>query len=92
MKMALKNKKPIIGVPVNHTPATENTSALFMTAEKYARVSMEISDTSPILIPAFGKETDFETILNTIDGLLLTGTTPLWWSGVSSRRNYRPTT
>ena len=73
MKMALKNKKPIIGIPVNHTPATENTSALFMTAEKYARVSMEISDTSPILIPAFGKETDFETILNTIDGLLLTG-------------------
>ena len=56
MKMALKNKKPIIGVPVNHTPATENTSALFMTAEKYARVSMEISDTSPILIPAFGKK------------------------------------
>ena len=73
MRMSIKCKKPIIAVPVNYTPATENMSALFMTAEKYARVSMEISDTAPILIPAFGDDTHFQSILETIDGLLLTG-------------------
>ncbi|MBK20475.1 MAG: hypothetical protein CMM52_16720 [Rhodospirillaceae bacterium] len=71
--MSDKNKKPIIGVPVNHTPATESMSALFMTAEKYARASMEISDTAPILIPAFGEATDIGSMLDLIDGLLLTG-------------------
>jgi putative glutamine amidotransferase len=34
---------------------------------------MEISDVTPILIPAFGGVTNFESILNAIDGLLLTG-------------------
>ena len=68
-----KSKKPIIGVPVNYTPPTENMSGLFMTSEKYARVSMEISGVAPILIPAFGDETNFESTLDTIVGLLLTG-------------------
>ncbi len=71
--MSSNSKKPIIGVPVNHTPATEEMSALFSTAEKYARASMEISGTAPILIPAFGDATPFDAILDSIDGLLLTG-------------------
>ena len=71
--MSARSKNPIIGVPVNYTPATDTTSALFSTAEKYARASMEISGTAPILIPAFGNSTQFESILDTIDGLLLTG-------------------
>lgn len=48
-------------------------SGVFMTAEKYARASMEISSTVPLLIPAFGETTNFKSIINTIDGLLLTG-------------------
>lgn len=72
-EMSAKSKQPIIGVPVNYTPATETMSALFSTAEKYARASMEISGTAPILIPAFGDATPFGSILDTIDGLLLTG-------------------
>ncbi len=71
--MFTKLKKPIIGVPVNYTPPTENMSGLFVTSEKYARIAMEISDVVPILIPAFGGATNFETVLNIIDGLLLTG-------------------
>ena len=71
--MSAKPNKPIIGVPVNYTPATETMSALFSTAEKYARASMEISGAAPILIPAFGDATHFDSILDTIDGLLLTG-------------------
>ena len=34
---------------------------------------MEISGTVPILIPAFGEATHFDSILDSIDGLLLTG-------------------
>ena len=72
-RMSAKSNKPIIGVPVNYTPPTENMSGLFVTSEKYAGVSMEISDGAPILIPAFGDTTHFNSILNSIDGLLLTG-------------------
>ena len=71
--MSKKPISPVVGIPVNHSTADRPTAPLFTTSKKYAEVVANFSNTTPILIPAFGAKTNFEVILGQINGLLLTG-------------------
>lgn len=56
-------------------------------AEQYVRAAARIG--VPVLIPALGAETDFATLIDRLDGLVLTGSAsnvePLHYDGIASR-------
>ena len=41
--------------------------------EKYIRAVADGADAVPVLIPSLGDEVDFDAILDSVDGILLTG-------------------
>jgi len=71
--MAKSASKPLIGVPANTNRNNARQSPQHVVAGKYMQSIMEGADGLPMIIPAFGETLHFDTLLNTIDGLLLTG-------------------
>jgi putative glutamine amidotransferase len=65
--------KPLIGVPANVNLHVTARSPQHVVAEKYMQSIIDGSGGVPMVIPAFGDPRQFDTLLDVIDGLLLTG-------------------
>jgi putative glutamine amidotransferase len=63
-------RKPLIGIPADRRILGPHP--FHCVGEKYIAAVAEAADAIPLLIPAFG-ERDFDELLETLDGILLTG-------------------
>jgi putative glutamine amidotransferase len=63
-------RKPLIGIPADRRILGPHP--FHCVGEKYIAAVAEAADAIPLLIPALG-ERDFEQVLGTLDGILLTG-------------------
>ena len=71
--MSSSAPKPLIGVPANTNRNNVRHSPQHTVAGKYMQSIMDGADGVPMMIPAFGETLHFDTLLDAIDGLLLTG-------------------
>ena len=73
MAMSQPPVKPLIGIPVTLSEATDEAPARYTMGTKYVSSTAEGSGGVPLLIPALGDASDFNELLDRIDGLLLPG-------------------
>lgn len=64
-------KKPVILIPCNYIPFQETTA--HVVKHQYIRPVLEVLNATPLLIPAIGRDFDFASVADFVDGLLLTG-------------------
>jgi putative glutamine amidotransferase len=64
-------RKPLIGIPADRRILGPHP--FHCIGEKYIRAVADAADAVPVLIPALGDELDFDAVLASIDGILLTG-------------------
>jgi putative glutamine amidotransferase len=64
-------RKPLIGIPADRRILGPHP--FHCVGEKYIRAVADAADAVPVLIPALGDELDFDAVLASIDGILLTG-------------------
>jgi putative glutamine amidotransferase len=69
--MTAKLTKPVIGISCNYK--TDENFSSHMTGERYIKAVVEVADAVPVLIPAIGSDMQLEGLLNSLDGILLTG-------------------
>ena len=81
------NAKPVIGIPADRRQLEPHP--FHMVGEKYATAIRDGADALPFLIPALGDSIDTATILQHVDGILLTGSPsnvePHHYDGQASR-------
>jgi len=65
------SRKPLIGIPADRRLVGKHY--FHMVGEKYIRAVAEGADAVPILIPALGWGSDLQDLLDSCDGLLLSG-------------------
>ncbi|MBS0612033.1 MAG: gamma-glutamyl-gamma-aminobutyrate hydrolase family protein [Proteobacteria bacterium] len=65
------SRKPLIGIPADRRLVGKHY--FHMVGEKYIRAVAEGADAVPILIPALAWESDLQDLLDSCDGLLLSG-------------------
>lgn len=65
------SRKPLIGIPADRRLVGKHY--FHMVGEKYIRAVAEGADAVPVLIPALGSESDLQDLLDSCDGLLLSG-------------------
>jgi len=65
--------KPVIGIPVSINIHPEHGTRQHTVSELYIRSTQTGAGGLPVLIPAIGADTDFDALVATLDGLLLTG-------------------
>ncbi len=65
------SRSPIILIPCNRIPYHD--AFAYIVKQQYMRPLLEIVKCTPLLIPAIGKEFDFGSVMESIDGILLTG-------------------
>jgi putative glutamine amidotransferase len=63
--------KPVIGVPADRRLLGKHW--FHCVGEKYLRAIAEAADALPLIVPAFGEGLELETLLESCDGVLLTG-------------------
>jgi putative glutamine amidotransferase len=64
-------RKPLIGIPADRRILGPHP--FHCVGEKYIRAVAEAANAVPVLIPSLGDEVDFDSILDGVDGILLTG-------------------
>jgi putative glutamine amidotransferase len=64
-------RKPLIGIPADRRILGPHP--FHCVGEKYIRAVAEAADAVPVLIPSLGDEVDFDAVLASVDGVLLTG-------------------
>lgn len=64
-------KRPLVGVTADLR--TYNKSLMHVVGDKYARAVWEASGCTPIIIPAMAESQEVEDLLDSLDGLLFTG-------------------
>jgi len=69
--MTRRPKKPLVGIPCDHRMM--GLHPFHAVGEKYIVAIRDGADAIPILIPVLEKPIDIEEILDTVDGILLTG-------------------
>lgn len=67
----MKNKRPIIGIPACIKQIGE--FPFHSVGAKYIDAIVHAAECTPVLLPAIGDKQDIETILDLVDGILLTG-------------------
>ncbi len=65
--------KPLIGVPANINHHRTSHAPQHVVAGKYMQSIIDGADCVPMVIPSFAEALHFDTVLDAIDGLLLTG-------------------
>ncbi|MEE8332762.1 MAG: gamma-glutamyl-gamma-aminobutyrate hydrolase family protein [Alphaproteobacteria bacterium] len=65
--------KPVVGIPVSINIHPEHGTRQHIAGEQYIRCTQMAAGGVPVLIPALGGDTDFGSLVSTLDGLLLTG-------------------
>jgi len=64
-------QKPVIGVPADRRQLGKHW--FHGVGEKYLRAIADAADALPLIVPAFGEDVELETLLESCDGVLLTG-------------------
>lgn len=67
----MRARKPIIGVPADRRLLGSHW--FHCVGEKYLRAIADASDALPLIVPAFGERLELELLLESCDGVLLTG-------------------
>jgi putative glutamine amidotransferase len=67
----MASARPLIGIPADRR--TVGPHPFHMVGEKYARAVLEAADALPLLIPAFGEELRLDELVQSLDGILFTG-------------------
>ena len=79
--------KPVVGIPADRRQIDPHP--FHVVGEKYATAIRDGADAIPFLIPALGNSIDAETVLQRVDGILLTGSPsnvePHHYDGAASR-------
>jgi putative glutamine amidotransferase len=79
--------KPVVGIPADRRQLDPHP--FHMVGEKYATAIRDGADALPFLIPALGDSIDAKTVLQRVDGILLTGSPsnvePHHYAGEESR-------
>jgi len=70
--MAENPPRPVVGIPVSINIHPEHGTRHHSAGDQYIR-STHITGGVPVLIPALGDDSDFATLVATLDALLLTG-------------------
>jgi len=65
--------KPLVGIPVSTNIHPEHGMRQHTASDQYIRSAQQGAGGQPVLIPALGEDTDFDGLIATLDGLLLTG-------------------
>ncbi len=66
-----RSSLPLIGLPAD---TYEKSGFLFHSVgDKYVRAVAEVAKCLPVMIPSLGKVMDLEALLNTLDGVVMTG-------------------
>jgi len=65
--------KPVVGIPVSIHTHPEHGMLQHTASDQYIRSAHAGAGGQPVLIPALGADTDFDGLVATLDGLLLTG-------------------
>jgi len=65
------NAKPVIGISCNYK--SEENFSHHMTGERYIQAVVDVANAVPVLIPAIGSRLQLDGLLNSLDGILLTG-------------------
>ena len=66
-------KKPLVGISTNEIVNFNGRQISHSTGLRYVNAVMRFSNVIPILIPSFLSKRDIETLLNKLDGVVLTG-------------------
>jgi putative glutamine amidotransferase len=67
----MASARPLIGIPADRRMVGPHP--FHMVGEKYARAVLEAANALPLLIPAFGEELQLDELLQSLDGILFTG-------------------
>ena len=67
----MASARPLIGIPADRRVVGPHP--FHMVGEKYARAVLEAADALPLLIPAFGEELRLDELVQSLDGILFTG-------------------
>ena len=66
-------KKPLVGISTNEIVNFNGRQISHSTGQRYVNAVMRFSTVIPILIPSFLSKYDIETLINKLDGVVLTG-------------------
>ncbi|ASV86874.1 peptidase C26 family protein [Ochrobactrum quorumnocens] len=66
-----KSIRPLIAVPTDVKPFENYT--WHAAPEQYLAAAIDVAEVTPLLVPSFGEKMDTDTILDGVDGLLVTG-------------------
>ena len=66
-------KKPLVGISTNEIVNFNGRQISHSTGQRYVNAVMRFSNVIPILIPSFLSKYDIETLINKLDGVVLTG-------------------
>ena len=67
----MASARPLIGIPADRRMVGPHP--FHMVGEKYARAVLEAADALPLLIPALGEELRLDELVQSLDGILFTG-------------------
>jgi len=65
--------KPIIGILTNETVGLNGRQLSYSTGKRYANAVMQFAEAVPVLIPSCINSVDIQTILDFVQGIVLTG-------------------
>ncbi len=66
-----KSIRPLIAVPTDVKPFENYT--WHAAPAQYLAAAIDVAEVTPLLVPSFGEKMDTDTILDGVDGLLVTG-------------------
>jgi len=67
----MRTQRPIIGITADRRTLGEHP--FHVVGEKYIAAVLDVAGALPVLIPALGRELSLDELLDSVDGLLLTG-------------------
>lgn len=66
-----KAARPLIAVPTDIKPVENYT--WHAAPEQYLAAAIDVAEVTPLLVPSFGEKMDLDSILDAVDGVLITG-------------------
>jgi putative glutamine amidotransferase len=69
----MRPKRPVIGIPADRRLLGQNLQPYHLAGEKYVTAVLDAAGGLPLLVPAIGRELQLDELLETLDGLLFTG-------------------
>ncbi|HLK71174.1 MAG TPA: gamma-glutamyl-gamma-aminobutyrate hydrolase family protein [Steroidobacteraceae bacterium] len=66
-------RRPVIGVPADRRLLGQHEQAYHVAGEKYLTAVLDAARGIPLIVPAIGRELQLDALLESLDGLLFTG-------------------